>query len=246
MEFTHHSLAHILETLNHWRARASAGDILTFKALDPDLGTGKFPGESLELGSQSYLHRPYRCWLDLAELLGCRFLTPRQAPDPMVVFRFQVLDRENDWREAPSGTEKYGVQSPFSRIHKLEEPWFLKTYIDALKMIGIRKNMRILELGVNTGDSLSLFPEICGPETAETLAITGIDHCQSAMDEAARRFPKAKFICTDIRDETWRQEEDPFHLIISIGTLQSPGVGGRDLFPARLLLIRSLAFVQDR
>jgi len=231
MKFTDHSLIHIMETLKRWRASAAPGHILSFTAPDPDPGAGCYPGERVTWESQHFCHHSYRSWLDLAEVLGCRFLTPLSAQPPFLTFRLEALDYEADWRDAPSGTEKYGQHSPFARINKLEEPWFLNDYLTALEEVGIVEGMSILELGCNTGDSLSVFPHICHSHIAQSLTLTGVDHSASAIEKAQARFPQARMLCADLRDyHQWRDAE-PYDLIISVGTLQSPGVDGRNLFP---------------
>src|SRR5512140_957919 len=83
---------------------------LRFEVLDPDLGRGRYAGELVEHEGETYVHRPFRVWVDLAERLGLRLGTPRATAPPLVELRFERLDRDARW--APPGdvdaTERYG------------------------------------------------------------------------------------------------------------------------------------------
>ena len=74
MTFTDEPLHKIVE---HLRARLEPPTpLLTFTVLNPDGYPNLFSGERVEINGVTYRHRPYKTWLDLAERLNCRFLTP--------------------------------------------------------------------------------------------------------------------------------------------------------------------------
>ena len=97
--------------------RAAGGRTVELDVLDPDLGRGMYAGEPLDHAGGVYRHRPFRVWVDLAERLGFRLLTPRPLAPPLVRLVFERLDRAARLRpDAGDATEKYGASSEFTRI----------------------------------------------------------------------------------------------------------------------------------
>ena len=235
MRCSDQTLLDVYRHMAEQRRKAVIGDILILEVVDPDLGRGCFPGETHRVDGLSYRYRSYRTWVDLAELLDCRFLTPRPVNEGFLMLRYEVLDTRASWHRNPDladRTEKYGLQSEFSRIDKLEEPFFLVGYLESLEKVAVKKGIRILDLGVNKGDELDIFEAIVPPDLYRTLRFTGVDHATSAIAHARARFPSThfSFLQADIRDfESWNLE--PHDLLISIGTLQSPDLDGKNLFP---------------
>lgn len=223
---------HLAEILAWMRQASEAkvpGEIIELRAPDPDLGAGHHTGELIAYRDSRWRHRSHRTWLDLAERLGLRYLTPRPLGDGMLELRFQVLDHQADWHEqrVEDITEKYGIASPFARIDKLEEPCFLIDLIAALERIGLKAGARILDLGCNDGAIFSAFAQAY-PDTE--LQFTGIDHCASAIEQARKRFaaPNYQFVCHDL-GKLFDLALPPQDLVLSIGTLHSPGFDGKDL-----------------
>src|SRR6185312_14726036 len=94
-------IAHVQRTL------ASGAVTVEIDVLDPDLGRGRYAGERIEYGGADYVHRSFRTWVDLAERLGLRLLTPRPLAAPRVRLVFEVLDPAARLRpEADDPTEK--------------------------------------------------------------------------------------------------------------------------------------------
>jgi len=141
MQFRREPLLDILGWIETQRA-----PVITFEVLDPDLGGGKYAGELVEHGGETYVHRPLRVWLDLAERLGLRMLTPRSRP-PIVELRFERLDPKarlgTDDDHDP--TERYGAASSFGRISKLEDPGFVLDLREALGRTNLPDQPRILD-----------------------------------------------------------------------------------------------------
>lgn len=211
MPFTTESLR---EILRHLEVHAPCA----IEVVDPDLGHGRYAGELVEHRGVAYRHRPFRTWVDLAERAGLRLLTPTRKDAPWIELRFERLDpaaRLHPTADDP--TEKYGAASEFARIDKLEDPNLLLDLRDALARVGPRE--RVLELGVNTGDTLALV-------TATELV--GVDHSASALALARSRFPAARFIAGDL-NALPALGLGRFDLVLSLGTLQSPGIDDREV-----------------
>jgi trans-aconitate methyltransferase len=228
----------LIEIVRWMQTELAAGATrLELVVLDPDRGRGLYAGERVE----DRVHRPYRVWVELADRLGLRMLTPTRAdqrdPDSnradhdashvdqsSVALRFERLDARERLRPTGDATERYGAGSPFARISKDEEPGFVLDLADAIERTKLGAGARVLDLGVNTGDEIALMREL-GLRDAQ---FTGIDHSASAIAEARVRFPDVDFHVADLNAlETIGLGR--FDLVISIGTLQSPGVDDRDI-----------------
>jgi SAM-dependent methyltransferase len=235
LTFTDEPLSHIIAALRERLETLEVGERLTFRALDPDLGVGLFVGEEIELGGVRYRHRPLRAWLELAERLGCRLHLP-EGDGVLVTLTFSKLG-EASWHGSanPEGerleAERYGRDSAFSRVQKLEEPTFLLDYTEALERVALGPGSRILSLGTGRGDELIPVETL---DEGHTLSVTGIDRAESALEIARERFSGSNycFLCADLGD-LGGLELGRFDLVLSVATFQSPGVQGH-------LLIRKL------
>jgi SAM-dependent methyltransferase len=222
----------LLDILGFVEGELAAGAAaLAFRVLDPDLGRGRYAGELVEHAGAAHVHRPLRVWVDLAERLGLRLLTPRADPaDPgLVRLCFERLDRRNRWDAEPAASadaaapERYGAASAYARIAKLEEPGFVIDLADALGRARLAPGARVLDLGVNTGDELALIAR-----AAPGIELVGIDHSGSALAVARARFPRFRFVEADLAALA-TLELGAFDLVISLNTLQSPGVDDREV-----------------
>jgi SAM-dependent methyltransferase len=190
----------------------------TIEIVDPDLERGRYAGEVVEHAGLRYVHRPFRTWVDLAERAGLRLLTPERGEAPFIQLRFERLDRAARLQMvADDPREKYGTGSEFARISKLEDPNLVLDLSDALARVGTRA--RVLDLGVNTGDELALIT---------ATEIIGVDHSTTALAVARERFPSARFIEGDL-NALPALGLGRFDLVISLGTLQSPGIDDREV-----------------
>jgi ubiquinone/menaquinone biosynthesis C-methylase UbiE len=231
IEAAERSLLEILEDVR--AALAGGASEIEIRALDPDRGCGCYPGERVD----GRVHRPYRVWLELAERFGLRMLTP-QPEGELVRLRFGRLDPARRLR--PVGghvTEKYGAASEFARISKHEEPGFVLDFADALARVQLAADMRVLDLGVNTGDELALAMALA-PALVDA-SFVGIDHSASAIAVARGRFgPRVSLHVADLASLD-ALDLGTFDLVISIGTLQSPGIDDREV--VRRVVQRHLA-----
>ncbi|MCA9735554.1 MAG: class I SAM-dependent methyltransferase [Deferribacteres bacterium] len=218
-KFTTEPLIEIVWWLQQQLERDSTpGRIIEFLRTNPDLRAGKegkLPGHSL------------KNWLDLAEYFNCRLLLPHLQDSNLVRIRMQVLDSKHDWHKnlTDDATEKYGVDSEYAGIEKLEEPYFLLDYLHCLRIVSIQSGWRILNLGVNRGDEFAALNYVVSPEDFASLHLVGVDHSESAIQAARLRFSENNhtFFCSDI-NKLHELNLGRFELIISISTLQSPGL----------------------
>lgn len=220
----------LITIVQHLRAQLATGaQLIDFEIPDPELGRGHYAGERVGPAG-SLVHRSLRSWCDLAEAHGCRLLTPRVVDATHVALRFERPGDEASWhragrpQEEEGVTERYGARSGFARVRKLEEPGFLLPMLEALGRLRLPPGARVLVLGVNRGDELEAFSFL---PNAPRLQVVGIDHSPSALAEARRRFPDGRFIEGDLN--ALPKDLGTFSLVLSIGTLQSPGVDDRAL-----------------
>jgi trans-aconitate methyltransferase len=202
------------------------GEMLALEVPDPDRCIGCYAGETFTHEGRTFRHRSWRSWHELADLLMCRMLTPERTSDATVRIRLQKLDTASSFHRDLTDKEKYGTLSRFARIDKREEPAFWWHYEHALHEVKIAQRLRILDLGINTGDEFAAIETLLG--TDHTVEMVGIDHSPSAIEHARSRLPRATFYCHDINDLE-RLELGRFDLLISIGTLQSPGIETKPL-----------------
>ena len=231
MTFTHQQMQEILPALQK-KLRSTAKPLLTFSVLDPDLGEG-YAGKEIVIEGNTYLHRGYKAWTDLAELLGCKMLTPKVGQYPLVTLAFQKLQTEDSFHldtQSPK-EEKYGIDSPFSEIHKMEEPSFLYYYIQALNNVKVHERKRILNLGINRGDEFTAIKNLLDTNKYENMEFVGIDHSKSAIAYAREIFSEKNmtFYTHDI-NKLKSLDLGTFDLLISIGTLQSPSIHFKPFF----------------
>ncbi|RKH09077.1 class I SAM-dependent methyltransferase [Corallococcus sp. CA047B] len=212
--------------LRHLEAVLDAGPV-SIEVPDPDLGRGRYPGE--RVGPEGGLvHRPLRSWCDLAEGLSCRLRTPRAVDDTHVLLTFEPLGAEAPWHagggdRSESPQERYGAASDFARVRKFEDAGFLVPWLQAVERLRLPPGARVLDLGVNRGDELSAF------EAVEGVRFVGVDHSASALEEARRAFPDARHAFVQADLNALPAGLGRFDAVVSVGTMQSPGVDDRAL-----------------
>ncbi|WP_456394091.1 class I SAM-dependent methyltransferase, partial [Nitratifractor sp.] len=222
-DYSDRSLSSFLEELQNRIRRLAPREIYEFLAVDPDLCTGRYAGETIEIRNEHRICRSWDDWNTLARHLGCRLLTPRGEGDSKIRVRFQKLSPESFHTSVESsGKEKYAPHSPYARIRKNESPAFFCDYLRALERMQIPRRRRILDLGINRADELEPIYRLAG-KAREQMEITGIDLAGDALAEARRRFPRLRTFCHDL-NRLGELELGRFDLILSIGTLQSPGI----------------------
>jgi len=206
--------------------RLQSNETICFDVLDPDRCIGFYAGEKLEVAGEVYRCRSLRTWMELAQLLGCIMKVPQKCEEALVRLTFErITDHSFHIDNITQKKEKYGSSSHFARIHKMEEAAFLYYYRQALQNITLEKRRRILDLGVNRGDEFEVIRNMVAPQHYRKMELIGIDHSQSAIESAEARFPEnnVTFRTHDI-NTLEALALGRFDLLISIGTLQSPGI----------------------
>jgi len=202
-----------LLSINSWlEDRLKNNDTICFIAQNPD-------NNKDALG--------FKAWVNLAELHYCKLLTPQKISNNDIKLTFKKLNLDNSFHTESvlQREEKYGVESKFFTIDKNQEPTFLLAYKKALESVKIEERKEVLNLGVNKADEFELIRELIGKESFNKINFRGIDHSQTALEYAKRRFPNknVKFYKHDIN--TISQLNLPkADLIVTIGTLQSPTI----------------------
>lgn len=197
-------------------------DTIEFEVVNPDLFSSVYSGTLVNLDNINYIYRGYKAWVDLAQLLHCRMLTPRITSEYTVHIRFEKLNSDESFHKVITDKEeKYGEDSIFSLIHKNEESSFIYYYLEALKNVKIDKRVRILNLGVNSGDEFDVIQKYA--REFSSLELIGIDYCASAIQSAKEQFKEYENISFYKHDINRLQDLElgEFDLIISVGTLQS-------------------------
>jgi SAM-dependent methyltransferase len=211
----------MLEILAFVQARLAGGaGAIAFWVLDPDRGRGRHAGEPID----GFVHRSWRVWGELAERLQLRLLTPR-SDGALVRIALERLGPVERW-DADASTERYGRESRYARVSKLEDPGFVLDFADALARAAPGPAARILDLGVNTGDELALIQHLA--PALRAAHFVGVDHSATALAVARARFPDAQLVEGDLN----RLAElglGTFDLVISLNTLQSAGIDDREL-----------------
>ncbi len=223
-----------MKELKECASTCKAGECFSFEVINPDKHTNYYSGSSLTCKDTSYVYRGYKTYVDLAQQLFCRMLTPKVVDECCVEIRFEKLDITSSFHsdEVKEVSEKYGVKSDFFTIHKNEESTFLHTYLQALRAIKIEKRERILNLGINSGDEFALIKEHLCESLFSKILCVGIDYSSSAIRYANSRFNEDNNISCIEHDinalETLNLQKSD--VIISIGTLQSPEINFKTLF----------------
>ncbi len=227
LSFTNETM---LDISNRLQSVLAGGKKVCFQVINPDLGANIYAGHLIYLDGIAYRYHGYKAWTDLAERLLCRMLTPVRIDDHRVEICFEKLTLEDSFHREENSNEKYGVDSKFFQINKNEEPAFLLAYKQALESVGIATRRRILDLGVNRGDEFSLIKAMVDEASFEKMMLTGVDYSASAIAHAKKSFPEPNVLFFE-HDITAlkRLELEPFDLIISIGTFQSPSINFKTL-----------------
>ena len=212
--YTTQPLSDILPELR--RALAS-GEVVTLRVPDPAAGVGLYAGEAMPHG----LYRPLSVWVDLADALGAHcWPLPSPAPE-------QLCLGLQAYAPAPDPDHAgYSPHTDWARVDKLEDPFFLLTFVEALRRVNPPAGGRVLALGVNAGHELAVL-SLAFPDRHffpdQHFEVVGLDLDAAALGEAAARFPAATFLCLNVA-ELPHPELGQFDLVLALSLLQSPSV----------------------
>lgn len=226
MIFTEQSMQEILPTLQNLLKEK---DTVSFTILNPDVSEG-YAGHLVTIDKNTYLYRGYKTWVDLAELLKCKMATPKALNQNLVELTFKKLQTDSFHHDSKD-SEKYGTNSHFSQIHKMEEAAFFYYYDEALNNVKLSSRKRVLNLGINRGDEFEVIKNKLDTKKYQSLQFVGIDHSKTAIRYAETQFPEknVKFYAEDINHLN-SLDIGKFDLLISIGTLQSPSINFKPFF----------------
>ena len=230
IEFTDEKLTSIIKKLKEEIALVSSHEIVKFKVLNPDISITAFNGEVFKIDNKDYIYRGYNTWLDLAQRLFCKMLSPKVIDDKFVLISFLKLNVNDSFHKSnKSAEEKYGNKSLFSKINKTEENSFIYFYTQSLENVKINKRLRILNLGINSGDEFLVIKDMVN--NFLDFELVGIDISKSAIQKAKENLPyeNCKFYAHDINDLD-SLELGTFDLIVTIGTLQSGNIEFKPFF----------------
>ncbi len=231
LKFTTHSMLEIIQSLEKKLKLLDAHEVLVFEVLNPDIADSIYAGNILTINTKQYIYHGYKSWTDLAQILQCKMLTPELSSPNIVRIKYKKLNPDSSFHKNTDSLEfKYGSDSIFSKIYKMQEPSFLHYYKQALQNVHIDKRIKILNLGVNSGDEFELIREFA--LNFSDLELVGIDYCHSAIRNAKEKFVSHKnvsFYTHDINDLA-SLHLGKFDLIVSIGTLQSSNLEFNPLF----------------
>jgi len=200
-------------------------------AQDPDVAHQEcVDGETCDDENGRWIYRPWRQFLDMAELADCYLHLPRRVGS-LLLLEFEAIEKKSSWKNDPRrGQEKsaeeyddkYGVHSLYNRFNRFEEPWVADEMLHAFDRARLRPADRVLSIGVNSGKELELFREWNNGKLFDKLEFTGIDIAPSAIEEARQRLPydNFSFVAADLRDLE-SLELPPQNLIMAISVFQS-------------------------
>ena len=229
-KFTNENMIEIIEYLTNFLKDKEDRFICEFEVLNPDISFEAYSGEKFIIDDIEYIYRGYNSWNSLAQTLFCKQLTPKIISDNFVILSFVKLNKSDSFHNSNlEQNEKYGTDSIFKNIHKIEEPSFINYYINALKNVNISSKKRVLNLGVNSGDEFEVIKQISS--NYENTHFVGVDFCQSAINMAKKNLPQSNFnfFVEDINNLD-KLNLGRFDLIISIGTLQSSTLNFKTFF----------------
>lgn len=226
--YTTHKIQEIIEDLEK---KLKKDTTITFGVLNPDLFENRVIGEIVTLNQTNFIFRDYKSWVDLAEKLFCKMLTPKILDENCVQITYKKLNKNDSFHNDIDSQEKYGTSSKFSKIDKNEEPEIIFSYLQALKNVNIEKKLRVLDLGINNGQEFLAIKEKYN-NNFENIEFVGIDYSNSAIEIAEEKFKNHKNIKFYVHDINKLNDLNlgKFDLIISIGTLQSCNSNFKELF----------------
>ncbi|MDX9795847.1 MAG: methyltransferase domain-containing protein [Arcobacteraceae bacterium] len=212
--FINESMYEVYFILKNEIKKLNPNESIYFEIINPDIDANE--------NEKKPIFKGYKALTNLAEILYCKMLTPKIITETNVQIRFKKLNTNVSFHiNSDNNSEKYGKDSLFAGIKKNSEPSFVIPYIEALKRVQLEHKIRVLNLGINSGDEFEIITEVFN--SINHIEFVGIDYCQSAIAEAKERFRNQenfKFYAHDI-NELESLKLGKFDLIITIGTLQS-------------------------
>lgn len=197
-----------------------------------------YEGELYEHEGDKVRFRSLRAWTEITQILEVSFTIESVTSLWYELWLFRSYDTHNTWHlnTLKSGhSEKYGVDSEYSRISKIEEPRQLSHLCKAAQSIKKISLKRCLAIGCNQGDELlGFWRGLSGQQQESVECLIGLDHSESAIKSAqnkhsAELFPKFRFEVADAKalDHTKYGDLD---MLMALNVLHSPALDGHHLF----------------
>lgn len=170
-----------------------------------------------------------KAWVDLAQILFCKIIDISSL-DNKLTLTLKKIDISNSFHTIKDIEEKYGQDSKFAHIDKMNQPAFLHYYLQALHNVKIDSRKRVLNLGVNSGEEFEIIQNQF--DFFNDSEFIGIDYCDSAITKAKEKFSSStnvSFYRADINNLE-NLDLGKFDCIITIGTLQSASLNFKTTF----------------
>lgn len=211
---------------------SSPQSIVKLRFPNPQSPAPYFEGELYLFNGEPARFRSLNAMINLTRSLGASFaLSSLSEGWCEAIIRISQQDL-GSWhhRSAPSGNhEKYGAETIYGRLNKLEDPTQLRDLERVYKRLSQYCPVKILSLGCNQGDELwPLWRQVDDLQGSEATFI-GVDHSITAIDKARAKYPDITFRVDDIR-ELSLEEYSKNDLLIILNVLQSPSLDGHALF----------------
>ncbi|HFU76417.1 MAG TPA: methyltransferase, partial [Arcobacter sp.] len=121
---------------------------LRFEKIIPILEKELYQKNTIHLSSNNL---DIKAWSDLASLLFCK-ITQINTNENELTLTLEKINTKQSFHTKNDIETKYGKDSIFSSIDKMNQPAFLHYYKEALKNVKIEKRINILNLGINSGE----------------------------------------------------------------------------------------------
>ncbi|MEN8303763.1 MAG: methyltransferase, partial [Campylobacterota bacterium] len=89
LNFTKEAMLQIITTLKDKLDNLNAKEIVEFEVLNPDTFSSTYAGNIVFMDGKPYLYRGYKSWVDLAQVLHCRMLTPAIKSSNTILIRYE-------------------------------------------------------------------------------------------------------------------------------------------------------------
>ena len=74
-------------------------DYIEFSVLNPDILNSTYSGNSIVLDNNQYIYRSYKSYMELAQRLNCKFLTPKEIDENRILIRFKKLNKNSSFHK---------------------------------------------------------------------------------------------------------------------------------------------------
>ena len=191
-----------------------------------------FEGELYRLQGEAVRFRSLQSMIDLAQLLKVSFTLDRIDGawcEASLRVRSKVVKSWHESSAASGETEKYGAETTYAKLNKLEDPNHFRDLERVYQRLVNREPEHVLSLGCNQGDELWAFWRQLELKHQTEVRLIGVDHSRTAIEVARSRYPLFDFRVEDI-SRLNLSDFAPVDLLIALNVLHSPSLRGHELF----------------